>query len=93
MIAISNVVRFDTNIAGYNDIEYFSYDKLLKMYPEEAKKMKLKRSCSVVHLKVKLPFPLNTPRFFLMISTVDYDPKNQVLSLRAQRYSLTVEYI
>ncbi|KAG2370583.1 hypothetical protein C9374_000373 [Naegleria lovaniensis] len=75
-----HVHRYDPNITSCDELAYYDFEALKKMYPNEKFK-RGKRSVSIIRYGVCFPFPFKTKRSFLSACTSYYDKNEQKLTL------------
>jgi hypothetical protein len=66
---------FDPNVTHFEDMGHITYEELI----ENGYKMRNKRSSSISCINVKLPFPVNTNRKNITVSSFEYDPEKKAL--------------
>nr|CAG4713079.1 unnamed protein product [Naegleria fowleri] len=75
-----HVHRYDPNITSCEELAYYDFETLKKMYPNEKFK-RGKRSVSIIRYGVCFPFPFKTKRSFLSACTSYYDKNEQKLTV------------
>eukprot|EP01080_Neovahlkampfia_damariscottae_P011257 gene11257-4076_t len=73
------LMKSDPNCRRIRNVDYFEYDKLMKIYKEQQKENqieKYKRDLNVCALEFALPFPFN-PRFANRADSCHYDPETK----------------
>jgi len=75
-----HVYKYDPNITSCEELNFFDFETLKKMYPNEKFK-RGPRSVGVVRYGVEFPFPFKSKRSFLSACSAWYDKSEQKLTL------------
>lgn len=71
----TTISRIDGNAKFVEELHYYENAKLKQMYPNQVASNY--RDSAVISFHCRLPFPLTTPRWYLNVSSLDYQPDKE----------------